>query len=1097
MDNKVSQSEFQTGSDNNHRKLKRIAIILAVTLIPLSLIINFAPTFIARYLIESQFEKLGIEHQGIDTVRVNIFKREVWAGPLHIRMSDSDPGQLAELGIKIRFLPIFKKRAMFESVFIRGIDIFVARNQDNTLTLNGIPLNKFFPTGKDPETREDKRKPWGVGLDELELLDSRLIFKEKSGGVLTVEVDRVALRNIRSWDPEKLGNFNLAARVNDISLNWTGEVRPFADNITIAIDSHTNDASLPKIIRFIGPIGFERKGGVYNIHLKFNITLSASGQLNGKSIGTLEVIGLDYEREGKFTLAIDRSDIDLNTQFTLSEEGRFQIDGNAVVKATKTKVSATDNTYSAEGASVELNDLNLSFGAGSGFRLNTKTQIVVEKGEFSGTMPLSVASLLQLLRSLQSLSSGDTAAQQLAAPEDFAVSKVTLPKTDIKLSQLSSDSLFGLTVNKGEVSLDIDGKSELSEIQLVAIDRTTTIKKLSTNLDALEIRTGRGESSLRIAGGIDSSGYHIKGPTGDASAEEIKTVIQEAKLMIQPGKITLGASGSATLIGAKFLSLETNNLPQVTVSAETIMTKLKQASRIISSQQQVWDSEGEFKVDRLNIAFQKGETGSAKLQKLELRGVKADQDLHLTSDEIEISGLDLFVTRHFIDKLLTSIKGNKSKKDDNNTEQTGTLPLPSMVEEIQLRLVKLGFDAGPIDGRIGPRTQAAVLAFEEISGLPLVGLATKELLAALRDAEGPPVSLAIGRIALVDGAKIRFLDRQVEPAFEIETIFKTVELRDLNTKDPPGQAKASVVADINEFSHVELEGWFTPMGEQTNLEIKGKIENMELHPYSPYTAEFAGFRLDSGQLTAFADATAKQGNLTGNIELNLDNVDLATLTEKDKERLADKAGLPVETIVALLENKDGHIELIFPLTGTVTKPGIDLKPAIMKGIGGALKKVFPPTLVASLFSSGKGGNISFKPIIFSPGSSKLNDLAENYADGLLKLLQEYPKLSLDVCGRATAEDLTKKTGRPFKPPDSSYELNANSEKSKQDPEAMKRKSLIEKYGPEMKELAVERTSEVRRYLITEKGADPERLAECLPEFNPSDFGPPRVDVSPS
>ena len=53
-------------------------------------------------------------------------------------------------------------------------------------------------------------------------------------------------------------------------------------------------------------------------------------------------------------------------------------------------------------------------------------------------------------------------------------------------------------------------------------------------------------------------------------------------------------------------------------------------------------------------------------------------------------------------------------------------------KEIQRRLKRLGFDPGTIDGVIGDKTVAAIRAFQSERGLSADGVATRELLAALR-----------------------------------------------------------------------------------------------------------------------------------------------------------------------------------------------------------------------------------------------------------------------------------------------------------------------------------------------------------------------------
>ena len=62
-------------------------------------------------------------------------------------------------------------------------------------------------------------------------------------------------------------------------------------------------------------------------------------------------------------------------------------------------------------------------------------------------------------------------------------------------------------------------------------------------------------------------------------------------------------------------------------------------------------------------------------------------------------------------------------------------PADSVVREIQTRLRRLGHSVGAIDGRAGPRTAAAVEAFQRAWGLPVDGRLSLELLRRLRDAD--------------------------------------------------------------------------------------------------------------------------------------------------------------------------------------------------------------------------------------------------------------------------------------------------------------------------------------------------------------------------
>lgn len=65
---------------------------------------------------------------------------------------------------------------------------------------------------------------------------------------------------------------------------------------------------------------------------------------------------------------------------------------------------------------------------------------------------------------------------------------------------------------------------------------------------------------------------------------------------------------------------------------------------------------------------------------------------------------------------------------------------PPLVRETQQRLNDLGYDAGPADGQMGPRTRSAIRAFEQDQGAPPTGAPSVDLVERLRAAA--PVAVA-------------------------------------------------------------------------------------------------------------------------------------------------------------------------------------------------------------------------------------------------------------------------------------------------------------------------------------------------------------------
>ena len=53
---------------------------------------------------------------------------------------------------------------------------------------------------------------------------------------------------------------------------------------------------------------------------------------------------------------------------------------------------------------------------------------------------------------------------------------------------------------------------------------------------------------------------------------------------------------------------------------------------------------------------------------------------------------------------------------------------PATVRNVQAELQRRGYDDGPVDGRLGPRTEAAIRAFEQRNGLPVDGYPSSSLM---------------------------------------------------------------------------------------------------------------------------------------------------------------------------------------------------------------------------------------------------------------------------------------------------------------------------------------------------------------------------------
>jgi peptidoglycan hydrolase-like protein with peptidoglycan-binding domain len=62
-----------------------------------------------------------------------------------------------------------------------------------------------------------------------------------------------------------------------------------------------------------------------------------------------------------------------------------------------------------------------------------------------------------------------------------------------------------------------------------------------------------------------------------------------------------------------------------------------------------------------------------------------------------------------------------------------TVSTKSVVQEVQSLLGAAGYDAGPADGRMGAKTRAAIIRYQQDHGLPLNGTPSFQLLEHLKN----------------------------------------------------------------------------------------------------------------------------------------------------------------------------------------------------------------------------------------------------------------------------------------------------------------------------------------------------------------------------
>ncbi|WP_445371121.1 DUF748 domain-containing protein [Methylomonas sp. HW2-6] len=176
-------------------------------------------------------------------------------------------------------------------------------------------------------------------------------------------------------------------------------------------------------------------------------------------------------------------------------------------------------------------------------------------------------------------------------------------------------------------------------------------------------------------------------------------------------------------------------------------------------------------------------------------------------------------------------------------------------------------------------------------------------------------------------------------------------------------------------------------------DIALNFTHMPLPLITPYMAEFAGYRIEKGQMALDLHYKIKSGQLEVQNKLLIDQ-----LTLGDKVENPNAVSVPLHLAIALLKDADGKINLDFPISGSLEDPQFSVGALVRDVLVNLVAKVAmsPFKAIASLLGDDK----DFSVVQFNPGSAELAKDETAKLGELSKALLTKPELTLEIKGIA-------------------------------------------------------------------------------------------------
>jgi len=258
------------------------------------------------------------------------------------------------------------------------------------------------------------------------------------------------------------------------------------------------------------------------------------------------------------------------------------------------------------------------------------------------------------------------------------------------------------------------------------------------------------------------------------------------------------------------------------------------------------------------------------------------------------------------------------------------------------------------------------------------------------DEKADPLGISIGGISVDDGS-MDFADFSLPLPFStyVAKLDGTISTIDTNSSEP---ANIRMEGQVDEYGLARIEGSMNVLDPIRHTDITVEFRNLPMNDLSPYTAAFAGRRIEQGKLDLGLVYSIDEGQLHG-----ANDVVLSDLVLGEKVDHPDAANLPLGLAVSLLKDSDGVIRIDLPVEGNINDPEFRIGGVVWKAFAGLITKIVaaPFKLLANLIGV---DSEDFGQFEFLAGRADLTPPELEKVVQLQEALQKRPELTVEING---------------------------------------------------------------------------------------------------
>lgn len=216
---------------------------------------------------------------------------------------------------------------------------------------------------------------------------------------------------------------------------------------------------------------------------------------------------------------------------------------------------------------------------------------------------------------------------------------------------------------------------------------------------------------------------------------------------------------------------------------------------------------------------------------------------------------------------------------------------------------------------------------------------------------------------------------------------------------PGRRARIELDGQVDQYGMARAIGQLDVSDPTGFSDIKVVFRNVEMNSLTPYSATFAGRRIDSGKLSLNLEYRIQQRQLQGDNQVIMEQLTLGERVDSPEAK-----NLPLDLAIALLQDSDGRIDLGLPVSGSLDDPQFSVAGVVWKAFTNIVGRIAtaPFRALGALF--GGGGGDGFDSVVFNAGTGKLDPPEQEKLQHLASALAKRPMLQLSVQGIWTEAD---------------------------------------------------------------------------------------------